>query len=229
MSPEKRITKHQMKEDRLVTSVFIAFEYLQRNYQRLAIGVGVVLVVILAVFLYGRGQKQKALEAEAACGQAQLRVTAGDLQGGILDLRRVMELYGGTAAGQKATYFLANAYLQARDYNQAQQLFRQFIAGGYKERLLVGSAHMGLGVGLEETGQTAEAAGEYLKAVEISGRDYTTPEYALAAIRALAKTGQKEKALELFNRLLNEFPRNFTDHNRAREFLARYGIFDYGS
>lgn len=228
MKPEKRITKHRMKEDKLVTTIFVAYEYLQKNYQRLLLILGSAVLVLLAAIFLIRGQKSKAQRAEASLGLAQLRVDAGDLQGGILDLRKVIEQYGGSAAGRKALYFLGNAYLTNKDFSQASQFYKRFIEKGIKEPLLLASAHAGLAICYEHENKFAQAGAEYLKAAGVAQKSFLTPEYLANAVRAYLKGNQPQQAEQIHQQLIADYPRDFNNLAQARMYLAQYHRFDYG-
>ena len=70
----------------------------------------------------------------------------------------------------------------------------------------IGDAYM-------ELGKTADAAGYYLKAADLSKNDFTSPVFLQKAAWAFEDAGKKEDALKAYERIRTEYPRS----NEARD------------
>jgi len=80
MSPKRiKVTKHMMKEDRLVTTTFKLTKYVQKHSREFMIaGAGVVVVILVVLFVISsnRGRNQKAAEL---LGKARVELESGEV------------------------------------------------------------------------------------------------------------------------------------------------------
>jgi len=66
----------------------------------------------------------------------------------------------------------------------------------------------------------SEALDCYLKAAEFKANEFTTPFYLQRAGEIAEKTGQKEKALEYYERIQREYPQS-TEGQSIDRYLTR--------
>lgn len=222
MSPVK-ISKRQIKEDKLVTFIFKATEYIQKNQQRILIiaGSAVALILIGYVFLSSKSSSQR--QAADLFGKAFIEIQSGNAQVGLLDLRNVVERYGGTESASWACYYLANLYYEQKDYNQAKIYYQRYVDKYKNDPLLTSSSLAGIGACFNQALNYQEAAKFYLEAAaSAADYDFLAPEYLIEAARALKKSGQIEKAKETYQKLLNKYPQSPYTFSAKRE-LAELG------
>ncbi len=222
MSPVK-ISKRQIKEDKLVTFIFKATEYIQKNQQRILIigGSALALILIGYIFLSSKAGSQK--QAADLFGKAFIEIQSGSTQVGLLDLRNVVERYGGTESASWACYYLANLYYEQKDYNQAKIYYQRYVDKYKNDPLLTSSSLAGIGACSNQAQNYQEAAKFYLEAASSAADyDFLAPEYLIETARALKKSGQIEKAKETYQKLLNKYPQSTYTFSAKRE-LAELG------
>ena len=208
MSDKKvKITKHQMKEDKLVTIAFRFTEFIQkRSKEFLIAGAAVVVVVLIVLFLISsnRSRNQKAAEL---LGKARVELESGEFQNGLADLQDVLRRYGGTKAAAEARYLLANSYYYSRDYDQALRYFQDFIKKYSKaDPMVLSGALAGVADCYMQKGVFEPAAEYYLKAAEKSSDEFSAPDYLLSAAQAYKQANQPDKAKELYERIIQKYP-----------------------
>lgn len=218
MSP-RRITKKEMKEDKLVTTAFQLSEWIQKHLnQVLMVAGGVVLVAIVVFFVFStrsrRGQK-----AADLLGKATLELQVGNLNQAITDLHTVVDKYGGTKSAGSATFRLATTYFYTKDYPNAQAMFQSFIEKYGEDPLSLASAQAGIAQCQMENGEFQAAGDNYVKAVSFKPEGLLAPHYLLSAGQAYLKANQRETAKEVFKRLIDEYP-DSKEAYKAKEQLA---------
>jgi outer membrane protein assembly factor BamD (BamD/ComL family) len=208
MSPKKvKITKHQMKEDKLVTTTFQFTEYIQKHSRKFLIaGAGVVVFILMVVFFISsnRVRHQKALEL---LGKARVELQAGEFQQATADLQTIWRNYGGTRTGQEALYLLGNALYYNKDYDQALRYFQDFAARYPKtDPLLLSGALSGIGDCHIQRKEYSQAAESYLKAAEKNPYDLGVPNLLLLSAQAYSYANQPDKSREIYERIIHKYP-----------------------
>jgi tetratricopeptide (TPR) repeat protein len=224
---EKRLTKHQLKEDPLVTGAFRAQVYLQENREKIGWGVGILAVLVLAAIWFVNGRAEKGAAAEALLTRANLEFQSGQIPLALQDYRQLVEKYSGTRAGKEGLYYLANAYFQTADYGQAELYFEKFVKSSGANPIIAASGAAGLAACLEKKQKTKEALEQYLRAVKLSKDNSQTPDYLVGAIKTASALGDSVQARELLARLRKDFPIYRGHHNQALLYMGLNGIFDY--
>jgi TolA-binding protein len=224
---EKRLTKHQLKEDPLVTGAFRAQVYLQENREKLVWGAGILAALVLASIWFFNARGEKADQAETLLTRANLEFQGGQTPLALQDYRQLTEKYPGTRAGKEGLYYLANAYFQTADYNQAELYFDKFLKNSGSNDLLKASGHAGLAAALDKNGKTKEAAGHYLSAVKLSQKNSLAADYLVGAVKTHSALGDSTKARELLKQLRQEYPAYREQISQALLYMGMNGIFEY--
>ncbi|MRH99093.1 tetratricopeptide repeat protein [Kriegella sp. EG-1] len=118
---------------------------------------------------------------------------------GFLD---IIDEYPGTKSANLANYSAGMAYLNMQKYQEAISHLEDFSS---EDAILGALAKGGLGDAFMQLNQPADALGYYESAVKHSLNDYTTPKFLYKAGVASLELGQKDKALQYFERVKNEF------------------------
>lgn len=212
-----------MRQDRLVTIYARAWSFFDEN-RRLVYGFlgGLVVIALLAGgYVYYMQQQQE--EAQQLLGQViglyeqgnyQQALNGADGQMGLLE---IVESYGGTAAGNMATFYAADALYQLGKYERALELFEQFEA---EETVLGASAVAGIAAAYENLQQYTAAAEHYLKAAQLFESSATTPQYLFDAARAFAAAGSYDRAIEVYKKLEEQYP-DAADQFHVQRHIAR--------
>ncbi|MGH8003336.1 MAG: hypothetical protein ACRECJ_01240, partial [Limisphaerales bacterium] len=96
---EKRLTRHELKEDPLVTGAFRAREYFAENREKFLWGVAALALLVLAGFWFLNSRREKDALAETILTRANLELQTGQLPLALQDLRLLVEKHSGTRPG----------------------------------------------------------------------------------------------------------------------------------
>jgi TolA-binding protein len=218
MSPKKRITKKEIKEDKLVTFAFRVNELFQKYTNQFLIGVGILVAVGILIYFFLNSRANQAKEAGTLLGQADLELRAGNVQQSVSGLDMIIRRFPGTKASKRAIFLLGNAYFQSKEFELAKTAFEKYLSQG-KEPMLVASAQAGIAQCYLEMGNLPLAGENFLKAASISSEDFIKRGYLFEAAWVFSKTEQREKAKEIYRELLDKFPQS-TQAQQARLNLA---------
>jgi outer membrane protein assembly factor BamD (BamD/ComL family) len=205
MSPH-RITKKEMKQDKFVTYSLKVSEWIQKHLNEALMGAGGVILVAVILFFVLSSQAKKQQKAAELLGRASLELQAGNMGQAVGDLQTVLDKYGGTKSAGKAAFFLASAYFYAQDYLQAQTFFERYLEEYKEDPLLSASARAGIADCHMQRGNFVLAGEAYANVVSLNPQGFFAPEYLLKAASAYLKADQKDKAREILNRLIQEYP-----------------------
>ena len=118
---------------------------------------------------------------------------------GFLD---IIDEYPGTKAANLANYSAGMAYLNMQKYQEAIAHLERFSS---EDAILGALAKGGLGDSFMQLDQPSDALGYYESALTHSDNDYTAPKFLYKAGVAALELGQKDKALQYFKRIKNDF------------------------
>ncbi len=224
---EKKLTRHELKDDPLVTGAFRAREYLAENREKFLWGLVIFALFVLAGFWFLNSRREKDALAETILTRANLELQTGQLPLALQDLRLLVEKHSGTQPGREGFYYLANAYFQIGDYEQAEHYYGEFLKRSGASPVIAASAYAGLATCLELEGKTKEAAANFAKAVEAARGNSQTPDYLVGAVRTHAALGDSVKARQFFSRLKKDFPIYREQINQSLLFMGMHGIFEH--
>ena len=222
LKPRRRLTKKQLKEDKLLTTVYQMQSFLETEWKRIAIiGISVVVMMILGFYFY---KSNKAQEQEAASRLYALefqyierQVYNDELVKGLED---IVNQYPNTFSGGNAAFYLANTYYYLGNYQKAEEYFEIYLDKYDGADLLKSSALAGIAASFEQRKMYKEASEFYLRSVKEFPDEYLVPENMLGAARALAFSGQKEEAKIQCKDIIEKFP-NTKQALDAERLLAR--------
>ena len=206
LKPRKRVTKKQMKQDKLVTYTFKAFDYVQDHSRQLIFGVLGIIIVLLIGFLFVSSKKKREIQAANMLGTAEIVYHMGDYENSIPILESVVLQYGGTNSGAHATYLLANSYFFSGNFDKALENFEKYVNKYHKLPLMTASALAGIAACYEEKQDYLEAGRRYEKAATEFQDSYMAPEYLLSAGRCYESAGDREKAKNVYTRIVDLYP-----------------------
>ncbi len=194
-----------------------AEDWVGENQKGIFVIIGVVALVVLGYLGYDKlVAGPKAEEAmnemytaqkyfdEAVTGESKdslytLAINGGEGKYGMVD---IAEEYSSTPAGNLANYYAGMAYLNLKDYTKAVQYLSEFETD---DAVLGPVAKGGVADAFVQLNQLEDALGYYEQAISASTNDYTTPMYLFKAANVALTLGKKDKALDYFKRIQNEF------------------------
>ncbi len=222
LTPKKKLSKRELKEDALVTTYVKATTFYNENRRLITIVTTAVIVLAVAFIIYGRNRSSNNVGASTAIGsvyqlfdngQYQLAID-GIPERNVKGLRAIVDDYGNSNAGDIARFYLANAYYNLGKYQDALEQFKKFSPS---DETLEISRLSGLGCCCEALGMNKDAAVYFEKAADKDPKDATCAENLSNAARNYAKAGQKDEALSLLKKLKKEYATTSYGRDADRE------------
>lgn len=184
-------------------------KWYEQNSKNINIAAGAVLsVILLAVLYFGLYKPHREKLAQDAIFKAQywfendsIALSLNDPSNGFL---AVADQYGSTKAGNLAKYYAGLAYYELADYANAEKYLAKFCPKN--DQILGSLAIATLADAQMENGNQAAALKNYKKAANSAKNEATGPFLLFKAGLAFDYAGQKEDALEMFTKLIEEYP-----------------------
>lgn len=217
--------EHPLMEDpdALAMRLLESEDFVRRNKNVL---LGLLAVVVLAVaggfgyYLWRNSQNEK---GQAAMFQAVSYWEADSLQkslkgdGRNLGLERVASEYGGSDAGNLASFYAGVAALKQGQYKAAIDYLEDFSADDYlvqaRAYSLIGDAHL-------ELNQPKEAADYYNKAANYNANEYFSPAYLLKEGTAREVAKDYAGAITAYDKILTAYPAA-AEATEAKQYKSR--------
>ncbi len=226
MAQRKRKTKKG--EDTLVDIVEVrdqAQSFIERN-QNLVFGalVGVILIAG-GLFAYNHFYKQpRQQEAMQQMFQAQLQFQRDSFAlaltnpgGGYLGFLDIADNYGGTKAGNLASYYAGISYLNLGQFEAALDYLEDYSPAGQITPIMkygaMGDAH-------SELGDLDQAKTYYQRAVNAEDNEVLTPYYLKKLGLLHEKQGDFQEAREAYTRIKEEYPESLVGRD-IDKYIAR--------
>lgn len=218
LTKKKKLSKKEIKEDKLVSFYYKAYGYLSENRSRVLTYAGVAAAVIILAIFYINHRSQQNTEAgiqlaqviEVYDGGAYLQAIEGQAGTKVLGLKKIVEQYGSTENGETAKIYLANAYEFLGRPDDAFKYYDDYSGSIniYKAAALAGQA------GYNAYKNNFEKAAElYEKAANVSKENVLNPDYLLNAGENYLKAGNQKIAKQL----LTKIRKDYTTSSASRE------------
>jgi tetratricopeptide (TPR) repeat protein len=217
----RKITKKELKQDKLVTFYYNARNFLSKNGKKVAIAVGSVLglAIIIGLIINSKFQANKTAGYELY--QAQISYDNADFQDTADKLKKITETYPGTKNAAEALVQLARAYYQSANYDSAIYYADKFLRKR-NEPLLTCNAYNLKAASWEQKGEFVSAGKVYEEAGHKYSELYIAPIFLTDAARCFNLAGDDKKALELYNEVVEKYPGSEITP-RAGELISRAG------
>lgn len=202
MAPGPRVTRKDLKEDKVYVTMAGVVDFCIRNRFPIAL-IALGVLAVFAVVFYWRLQTQN---ISANASWARYQTTHIELPSErTAALRNVAAEYPKTAAGRFAAYEVANILYENGRYDEALEAFQEFLKknGGH---LLAPSAMEAIGYCQESLSQWKEAIETYQKLI-LNRAD--SPAAARAHYRlglCFERTAEKESAIEAYEKTVELLP-----------------------
>ncbi|HPG32309.1 MAG: tetratricopeptide repeat protein [Lentimicrobiaceae bacterium] len=191
--------------------------FIEKNQKLLTIILGSIAILVLAYFAFQRFYlipKEKEAQSQMFMAEKyfeqdslKLALNGDGMYPGFL---QIIDDYGMTKSAKLAHYYSGIILLNEGKYQEAIDHLEKF---SIKDVLVAPMAKGAIGDAYMELGKTADAAGYYLKAADLSKNDFTSPVFLQKAAWAFEDAGKKEDALKAYERIRTEYPRS----NEARD------------
>jgi predicted negative regulator of RcsB-dependent stress response len=127
LTPKKKLTRREMKQDKLVTTWFKVNDYLSQHLREVLLAVGGVVIIagVIIFFNYLTGKDEQ--EASEKFAQARTKYNQQNYTAAIPLLEKLVSEHGGSKSAGLATIYLANAYMQTKDYANAEKYYQKYL------------------------------------------------------------------------------------------------------
>jgi tetratricopeptide (TPR) repeat protein len=210
---DKKIDK---TEERIV-AVEEAFskteQFIEKYQQIILIVVGVCIVVVLGFFGFNRfylGPKEKDAQSQMFMAEKYFeqdslkKALNGD--GQYLGFLAIIDEFGMTKSANLSHYYAGICYLKLGQFDLALEQLDKFSA---KDQMVGPMAKGAMGDANMELKQVEKAVDLYMDAAEMRKNEFTTPLFLMKAAMASEELGNFEKALGIYKRIKDEFPRSY--------------------
>jgi tetratricopeptide (TPR) repeat protein len=224
LTKRKKLSKKEMKEDKLVTAYYKVYSFIQENKNRLFTYIGVLAVIIIAVIFFINNRNKNNNEAGVQLARVMNSYDAGNYLEAIegragtklIGLKKIVDQYGSTENGEIAKIYLANSY---GCLGKTDDAFKYYESYNGSNKILKASALAGE-AGYESSKKNYEKAGDlYKKAGHVSDENVLNAEYLLNAGINYIKVGKNAEAKELFDKI----KKDYTNSAAMRE-VERYSV-----
>jgi len=210
LTKKKRISKKEIKQDKLVNSYYKVLNFYQKYQAKVIIGLAAFALVVIAIILYSNKSTNDNLAAANLLSKVIPIYQSGSYEeainglptANIVGLKEIVDNYGGTEQGESAKIYLANAYIVTNNIEEAFKLFDDYSGSNplFKATSLAGRASY-----YEIKKEYEKAADLYKDASRITISNPSNPEFLLKAGINLLKLGRKEEAKAVFLEIKSEY------------------------
>ena len=206
LNPRKKITRHEIKEDPLVTYYVKTRKFLSKHQKVISYGLMAVLGIVLIVFFMQNSKKRSEQQAADSMSIPEQFVYFNDADRAIPDLEKIISTYSGTKAAGRAVYLVANTYYEKGEYDKAKTEFSDYINEYGDNALFAPSSYAGVAACYEQEGNFLEAANYYEKSAKKYPADYAVPYHLYSAARCFEKANEPEKSKALIEQIVDKYP-----------------------
>jgi len=184
-------------------------QYLEDNYKVLLTWLIILASIAGIIWLGSIYLKRRSSEAQSQMFQAEryfeLDSTSLALNGdgnylGFLDIEKTFKM---TKAANLAKYYAGICYLKLGEFENAIDYLESFKKS---DKVLGATATAAIGDACVELGEMTKGAENYIDAANFSNNTFLTPIFLMKAGQIYESEKDYVKALELYTRILEEFP-----------------------
>jgi len=211
LKAKKRITKREIKQDKLVTTYFEARTALEENKRLISTLATLVVIIAVGIWFYLNNRAADNENALADLGKIMRYYDEGNFdraingvpEENVRGLQSIVEIYASTEGVELSKLYLANSYFALRQFEKALQHYED---ADISNPALNASAIAGAGACYEAIGNPTDAALFFEKAAASDSQGILAPEYFLQAAHNYIAAGKKVKALELLKKIKKDYP-----------------------
>ncbi len=134
LTKKKKLSRKEIKEDKLVSSFNTALGFFEENRSRLLTYGGILAVIAVAVIYYVNHNKEVNQDAGLALSKvinlydqgSYLEAIEGRAGTEIIGLKKIVEEYSGTENGETAKIYLANSYNRLGKFDEALKYYEDY-------------------------------------------------------------------------------------------------------
>lgn len=219
MAAKKRIRKHDLKEDRFVTTTFQLTSFVREHQNSFLTALAALVVLVIVVLVYNSSRSRTQETAMRLAGEANIAYQRANFGEAMQRYQALIDQHGGTQEASMATFFLGDIYLKMDDYQKAIESFQIYIDKNRRDELMTTSALTGIAACYEQLDQYAQAGEFYMKSVEEFPDFFAAPEALMNAGRSYSSAGEVDRAKEAYQKLIDNYPES-RYHDEAKMAAA---------
>jgi tetratricopeptide (TPR) repeat protein len=200
-----RLTRHEIKEDALVTSAFRSWDWAQQNL-KIVLGVlgGIILLIGGLVFVQRANARAEA-EAGRILAEASTNYWQGSYPRTIQLADQVIEGFGSTRAATDARRMKADALFWEGSFDTAATLYREVLDRDKRDSPVRAAVKQSLAYALESAKKPAEAAKLYQELADDAPNRAIAADLYMAAARSYAAANQIDLAKKTYTKVATEY------------------------
>lgn len=224
LAKKKKLSKKQIKEDKLVTYYTKILDLTEDYKQQLLIAAGVIVVIIAAIYIYNNKQEENQIAASTELSKIlpiyeqknYQQAISGQPGTSVTGLETLVDNYGSSEAGEVAKIYLGNSNYYLGNYQQALDHYGDYSGDliEFKAASLAGQAACYYSLGNYE-----EAAKFYKKAANVSKINALNPSYLLSSGKMFILSGDLEEAEEIFKSIKEDYKKS-TEASEIDRYIA---------
>lgn len=202
----KKITRHELKEDRLLeaTKNFIAF--FQANTSRIILVVVILVGAAITARIFLSNRRNAEEMARVKMLYASSFYENGNFIEAVSSFQEILHLYGGTKTGRIASLFLANSYFYSGDMENALRQYEESLRLLRKNPNWASAAEMGIASVYEQKGSFDEAIGHYNNVIDNYKDTPVRIDALFSKARCLEFVNNFTEAIEVYSTIESGYP-----------------------
>ncbi len=213
----KKITRHELKEDRFLESTKNFITFFTRNTSRIILAVIVIVVAAVVVRIYISNKQNSEETARLKKIYADALYESGNFADAIPGYQEIIQMHGGTKTAKISHIFLANSYFFSGDNKNALDYYEKALKMLGKNPMWASAAEMGIGSVHEQNGYFEEAVVHYDKVIT----DYPGSPSRIDALFSKARCLEFLNRYDDATRVYSVIETNYPDTDFAEEAKKR--------
>jgi TolA-binding protein len=198
--------KHELKEDKLVTTAFLVSEFAKTHWKKLlegAIGVVAIIIIIISINMH---QKSVANQALRQYDTAMSYFSNKNFEKAEEEFKDLAENYGSAKEHRWAYFYLGKIYLEkdSVDYEQAENYF-SIASSKIKNNILKEAAMIGLAKCYLEQGNEEEYFSTLEKITQKFPGSFNTPELLFEIAEHYYEKSEPVKAKRYYQKIVDNY------------------------
>ncbi len=206
-----RMSKHEMKEDKFVSSVMDGAVYARENIQNVVIIVLAVVVLVAAAIIWKTTSAGKQETAKTKLGIAQISYKLENYSEARDSLLSLTNNYSKTKPAKVGLYLLGHIYFATGNPDSSKIYWGRFLECGMDDRDMIAGAKSGLAGIMSDARQYSEAADAFEKIYRDYPGYFNRTDLLYLAAHNYQAAGNNDRARDLFA----EFIRDYEDSPKA--------------
>lgn len=204
MHSKVKLSKREIKEDKLTTFVMTAKDQFADSWQYIVIGAVVVILIVAGTVFFFSNRASQQVEGTEKLSKALVDYHNNNTQVALLSFGQIASDYSGEVADE-ATFMLGKANFETQNYAEARKQFENYLGRSTGDKLKRAAAIAGLAGCLEGEAKYTEAAAKFLEASKEFPGGPQDEDFQINAVRAFIEGGDFEKAKAQLAELKQQF------------------------